>query len=346
MIVSDALGQNIMILIHDIAQLNCIYVFCDSELIDQQWAKDWPKVKGIFIEIISICDSLQQVARQCDQDLISITFIPAHMELNGNRDEVDQSFMYTQLLKEIILETHDDHCKSIKELVAYCRAQYDGYPADLEKIAQFEREYQLRTPIYWYTCPWFLYSMLNRALRHLEVDTILKMGFFIRDLHRNIEQLHSEQTGEDRGRYSTVYRGQGLSNVDFEKLMQTKGGLMSFNNFLSTSTDHEVSLAFAESNLGDPNSSGILFEIKVDQSMSLVPFANLHNVSYFSSEEEILFSMHTLFHINDIKQIDGNDRLSLVELILTSDNDPQLSALTKHLRKETQDGPKRVESTR
>jgi hypothetical protein len=62
--------------------------------------------------------------------------------------------------------------------------------------------------------------MLNRALRLMNVDIIIKMGFFI--------DHHSANS-------FTVYRGQDMSKVDFEQMVKTKGGLISFNNFLSTS---------------------------------------------------------------------------------------------------------------
>ena len=80
----------------------------------------------------------------------------------------------------------------------------------------------------------FLYHLLNWALRDQESDVIIKMGFFICDLHRHIEQLHKEQS-KDFQKEFTVYRGQGISREMFEKLKKTKGGLLSFNNFLSTS---------------------------------------------------------------------------------------------------------------
>ncbi|CAF4007592.1 unnamed protein product, partial [Rotaria sp. Silwood1] len=37
--------------------------------------------------------------------------------------------------------------------------------------------------------------MLNCGLRQMDVDIILKMGFFIRHLHQHIKELHSEQQG-------------------------------------------------------------------------------------------------------------------------------------------------------
>ena len=72
-----------------------------------------------------------------------------------------------------------------------------------------------QTPIWWYTYECFLNPMLNRALRMNDVDIIMKMGFFIGDLHRHIEKLYNEQFGNDQDwkHLLTVYRGQGLSQI-------------------------------------------------------------------------------------------------------------------------------------
>jgi tetratricopeptide (TPR) repeat protein len=170
----------------------------------------------------------------------------------------------------------------------------------------------------------------------MEVDLIIKMGFFVRDLHKHIAKLHTEQYGGHHGSDSfMVYRGQGLSQTDFDQLKKTQGGLLSFNNFLSTSLDRQVSRAFAESNQYNPDLVGVLFEISINPSISTSPFANVRNDSYYQGEEEILFSMHSVFRIGQVKQIDKNDRLWQVDLTLTSDNDPQLHALTKCMQEET-----------
>jgi tetratricopeptide (TPR) repeat protein len=177
--------------------------------------------------------------------------------------------------------------------------------------------------------------MLNRALRTFEVDTIVKMGFFIHDLHQHIKRLYLEQFGGQNVELLTVYRGQGLLTTDFEKLMNTKGGLMSFNNFLSTSADRDIAFAFAESNGSNVNMIGILFEITIDSLASTAVFASLDDVSYYKkNEKEILFSMHTVFRICDIKKIDDNPWLWCVKLKLTNDNDEQLNAITKRMRSE------------
>jgi tetratricopeptide (TPR) repeat protein len=165
------------------------------------------------------------------------------------------------------------------------------------------------------------------------------MGFFIGDLHRQIEQLHTEQFNGDQSDTSfTVYRGQGMSTEHFEQMEKTKGGLMAFNNFLSTSKDRDVSLDFAHDALSNPDLVGILFVMTIDPSVSTTPFASINDVSYFKGkEDEMLFSMHTVFRICDIKSMGENQRLYQVDLTLTSDNDNDLRILADRIRKETEE---------
>jgi tetratricopeptide (TPR) repeat protein len=248
--------------------------------------------------------------------------------------------MYTQIIKEILL-TIDFEPQHFREFVTYCREQFNDSPGGLHNVDIFEGEYSRHTPIWWYTSPWFLYSMLNRALHTMEVDLIIILGFYLSDLHQHITQLHSEQySGQTHSASFIVYCGQGFSEADFDQLVKTKGGLLSFNNFLSTSLDREVSLAFAESNQYHPDLKGILFEITVNTSSSSTAFANVRHVSYYEEEDEILFSMHSIFRIGEMEKIGGNDELWKVELTLTGDHDPQMHAPTEHIREETFSGYK------
>jgi tetratricopeptide (TPR) repeat protein len=250
---------------------------------------------------------------------------------NKNLNKLDPMFMYTQIMKEILLSIKFDQ-QHINEFLDYCHVVFDNNEKNLQTVDKIKQEYHDETPIWWYTCEGFLYSMLNRALRMMDVDIMIKMGFFIDDLHRQIETLHNEQFGNDQ--IFTVYRGQGLSKANFEEMIKTKGGLMSFNSFLSTSKDRNVSLAFAESNGNNPDLIGILFVMTIDSSKSTTPFASIDDVSYFQWEAEVLFSMHTVFRIDDIKPMNENNRLFQVDLTLTSENDKDLRILTDRIREE------------
>jgi hypothetical protein len=110
---------------------------------------------------------------------------------------------------------------------------------------------------------------------------------------------------------------------------------MSFNNFLSTSLDRAVSFCYADSNQENSALIGVLFEITINPSISSSPFADVRNATYYQGEEEILFSMHSVFRIAEVKQIHENNRLWQVTLTLTTNNDPQSHALPEKMREET-----------
>jgi tetratricopeptide (TPR) repeat protein len=337
MIISGSLGQHIVPRIHNMSQVDSIFIFCGNKKRHEQWAKKWPKIKGVFTEITPICEALKQAAQQCEQNAISISFMATGSGVyKRNLDQLDPSFMYTQILKEIILEIEFEP-KHITEFIDYCRGVFVENGGQLKNIKKFEQKYRDETPIWWYTFQCFLYPMLNRALRLMDMDIIIKMGFFISDLHRHIEQLHKKQfSGQNSSKSFTVYRGQGMSKVDFERMTKTKGGLISFNNFLSTSKNHTVSLRFANRAVSNPDLIGILFVMTIDPAQSTTPFAFIIDVSYFKDkEDEVLFAMHTVFRICAITPMDGNHRLFQVELTLTRDNDKDLRVLTDCIRKET-----------
>ncbi|CAF1565532.1 unnamed protein product, partial [Adineta steineri] len=331
MIVSGSLGKYIVRHVHDMFQVDTILIFCNNQEWHKQWAKEWPKIKGVFTDITSICEALKQTAHHCEQNATSISFVAPNAKL----DQLDPSFMYTQILKEILFTiTFED--KHFKEFITYCREVFVENEYELHNIEKLERDYHDQRPIWWYTYQSFLYSMLNQSLRLMDVDIILRMGFFMNDLHRDIQRLHSEQFhGEQSNKTFTVYRGQCLSKEAFTEMTNTKGGLLSFNNFLSTSKDRDVSLLFAPQVATNPDLVGVLFVISINPTHSTTPFACVSDVSYFHTEDEVLFSMHTVFRIGDIHSMDGNNHLYEVNLALTNNNDEDLRALTDRIRQET-----------
>ncbi|CAF3593102.1 unnamed protein product [Adineta steineri] len=331
MIVSGSLGQHIVPRVHNMSQVNSIFIFCGNQKHDEQWIKEWPKIKGVFSDITPICEALKEAVHQCEQNAIPMSFVGANKKL----DQLDPSFMYTQIIKEIVMTIKFEQ-KHIQQYFDYCRNAFADNEEEMINIKRLESQYHQETPIYWYTCQTFLYPMLNRALRLMDGDIIIHMGLFISDLHRHIEQLHQEQyAGSTAADTFTVYRGQGLSAKDFKQMIKIKGSLISFNNFFSTSKDRDLSYAFAESNQANPDLVGILFIMKVDPSQSTSPFALIAGISSFKEEEEILFSMHSVFRVQDIKQMGESNRLYEVILTFTADNDPELSRLTDYIRKES-----------
>jgi hypothetical protein len=241
----------------------------------------------------------------------------------------DQSFIYTQILKETLF-TIEFEPKYITEFSNRCRILLADNDDGLKNVENLEKTYRHHSPIWWYRNDCFLRPMLNWVLSQMNVQLIIKMGFFIGDLHRHIEQFKNQHTGNS----FTVYRGQGMTMNEFEQMKETKNGLISFNNFLSTNKNCNTSLQFAELAANNPDLVGILFKIDINPSNSKAPFASVKDVSYHQDKDEVLFSMHTVFRIDDITSIDENHRIFQVSLTLTNDIDERLHELTDLIREE------------
>jgi hypothetical protein len=85
-----------------------------------------------------------------------------------NLDQLDQTFMYSQIPKEILLKMDFDE-SHVKLLTDHCREQFTDNCSQLNDVHKLESEY---------------------------VDVIVKLGFFVRDLHQHINQLHIDQFGD------------------------------------------------------------------------------------------------------------------------------------------------------
>ena len=346
MIVSGSLGRQVVPEIESKPQLEAVYVFCGKKSAHEEWASKIPKVKGVYTEIKSICKALQIDRENCDRAMVSISF-------NG----IDALFMYTQLLKEAILQIEDDDKKSLKELADYCRNQGD---IDEYEITKLEKEYRNHTPIWWCTAPYFLYSMLNRGLRLMDTEIIIKTGFFsmlnrglrlmdteiiiktgffMRHLQKHMDKVHRQQQAKNPVTTEfVVFRGQGLSHEYLDKMKRSKGSLMAFNNFLSTSRSRDISIGFARQS--NPDDIAVLFVMKIDPQVceqAAISFVDVKDGGYVKKdEEEILFATHSIFRIQGMNMIKDAERNSMWEVYLTlvGENDQEMSELTRHVRKE------------
>ncbi|CAF3469195.1 unnamed protein product, partial [Rotaria socialis] len=215
---SGAIGQHLVPKIHDQPKLNAIYIFCGDKARHQAWAQNWSKIKGVHTSIIPICEALKLAVKQCNQSNISFSIIGVN-EGGSSEDlnRLEPNFMYTQIFKEILLEMEHDQ-KAINDLVTYCRGKYEDNSEELKIINEFQTKYKSSQAILWYTWECFTYKMINCALRKLDGDIIIRMGFFLCDVHRQIEALYKKQISSYQGKVFQAYRGQGMSKENFEEL--------------------------------------------------------------------------------------------------------------------------------
>ena len=60
MIISGALSQHIVPRVHELAKIDSIFIFCGNKTYHEEWARKWPKIKGVFTEIKPICNALKK----------------------------------------------------------------------------------------------------------------------------------------------------------------------------------------------------------------------------------------------------------------------------------------------
>ncbi|CAF1585481.1 unnamed protein product [Adineta steineri] len=158
-IISESLGQQTVPRVHSMSQVDSIFIFCGNRKHHEQWVKNWPKIKGTFTEMIPICEALKGAAHQCEQNAIPMSFVGTNKKL----DQLDPSFVYTQILEETLLTINFEQ-KYIRDYINYCCDVFPDNKKQIENIKRLEDQYHSETPIYWYTRDMFLYPMLNRAL--------------------------------------------------------------------------------------------------------------------------------------------------------------------------------------
>ncbi len=102
----------------------------------------------MFAEISSICEALKQAAQQCEQNAISISFMTTSGDISKkNLDQLDPTFMYTQILKEILLTIKFEQTH-MQELIDHCRAVFAGNKSELKNLDKLQRKYHDKTPIW------------------------------------------------------------------------------------------------------------------------------------------------------------------------------------------------------
>ena len=283
---------------------------------DQTWTKEYQKIKEIFEDIRLIPNRFSEDTIEKEDNQIAISILSSSDINSRDINRQDPSFMYFQLLKEILLNDHlaESEEETKTEMIDYCRRIYLDNPKAIIDLDNFEETFIPELSIYWYTKESFLFQMLNKALWTPQPDVLYKLRYFLRHLYYQI----TSQAEIQREKLSSmiVYRGQTMSKEQIEKIKQNVGGFLSFNNFLSTSLEKEVARNFLVG-----SEFGVLFEMHIDPTIQKFPMVNIELISYLhkdQNEQELLFAMGSVFRIIRIEQ---QKNLYLVQLTLSDQID-------------------------
>jgi pentatricopeptide repeat protein len=237
---------------------------------------------------------------------------------NNENNESNQYFIYSHLLIDYLLRI-----KSIstdeKELISLCKDEYKGNENELNILREFEADYSSDRAIWWYTRETFLYRLLNKAFRMQNLDLLLTFRFFIRDIQRLIEQNKCTHS-------LYVYRSYLMSNEEIQFFKNSVGEFLSINGFFTTNLHREQTISYLNNPDITNDHEKVFFEIAADpHTDSNKPFCNITSLSYFSSEEQIIFTLGSIFRLDSIhQQEDGKDRIWIIRMRLSTEKHKRL----------------------
>ncbi|CAF3371565.1 unnamed protein product [Rotaria sp. Silwood2] len=243
----------------------------------------------------------------------------------------DSSDMWFKIFIEVLLRMNPMLTIYTKQcLIDYCESLDINNEDDKKIIDEIKMESDpSEQAVRWYTSHTFLYKKLNICLRKFQIDDIFNLQYFIVSLHNQLKKLHAEQLEEKQLLTLTVYRGEQLTPDHLARIEQNKGGLLTMNRFVSTSRHFAQAKSYAK--LAKSNRVGVIFEILIDCKRSTQPFADISKLSVYPLEEEILFSVATVFRI---KSIHEKENICCITLLLSNDVDEEHEELTEFIMKE------------
>ncbi|CAF1215534.1 unnamed protein product [Didymodactylos carnosus] len=341
LILSGSFGEIIAPLIFQLSQITFIYIFCLNKIKHETWANhllnNENKIRGVFTHKDFLLTQLAEDAKVLSNNMMPMNVFSLSHHEKSIRDLNKESavFMWNQLLMDVLLRmpTSDE---SKMEMLTECESYYRDNAKELEKVNEFRLNYSSDAAVSWYTRDSFVYRLLNKALRTRDIDIIFKFRFFIADLYRQLQKEYSkfmERFTDDE--YSlTVYRGQHLKADELHELKDNIGRLISINTFMSTTCEKGVASILAGDGSLSPILESILFQIQINTSIDTKPYANIKELSVMKHEDEVLFSIGTIFRIKSVEKATGTGIWS-VKLLLNSETNEHLKVLGEQIRKET-----------
>ncbi|CAF3850166.1 unnamed protein product [Rotaria magnacalcarata] len=240
----------------------------------------------------------------------------------------NKQFIIFQVLLNMMLRL-DQNKYAKDELLEFCPSKYEHESIEMGKINDFEQNYESKDAAKWYTKYSFLYRLLNKSLRIETIDYIVKMRYYIHDLHNQLAELQSSFINTlNPETVLMLYRGQVMKKNQLNEIQDNIGGFMSMNSFISATQDPAVARVF--SGMGEnlqPDEVSVIYEMTIDTNIRSTPYAKIDTIN--PDEQEILFSIGAIFKIEKIDQLSAN--IYSVKLTMTHIDDELWNKLTAHL---------------
>ena len=330
-VMSYEIALNLPSLIHSLRSIIYFFIFNNDEKQEDQveiLIHKYPKIVNIYTDEDQLIKAIQEKIRHIERHYLSFDLFDQKQKSTRNLSKESASFLWHQMLVHVLKQMpQNDSAKNY--MLSKCSNYYRTNQVELNKIEQFRKTYTRDKAISWYTDECFLYKLVNRALRTEDIELLYSFRFFIVDLCIELEKENEKL--KNNGTIK-LYRGQIISNEEFEKLEQSIGVLISTNGFFSTSRNINISLSFVHS--CDKNAcKSVLFQINADPSLNSVIFADIAKLGSLPHEEEVLFSLNSLFKIEQI-HFDSILDLWIIEMTATNEGTDKINQYLKWIQTE------------
>ncbi|CAF1671706.1 unnamed protein product, partial [Adineta ricciae] len=288
----------------ELANVLCLFVICDDDRYGEHLHQ-----KYLTAAVVTIPVKQESLARLVDLrarlEIEQATFSLFNETQKSTRNFRTEfpSFLWTQLLLDVLTHSVENRENAIHEMLDVCRQTYTNNVQQLNAIETFSNTYELeRNAIHWYTKDSFVYRILNEALRTENIDYLYCFRLFISDLCQQLKQERLQSSKPIK-----LYRGQKMAKSEIDKLKQNIGSFISTNGFLSTSRDQNTAMIFLHQKLSEISPiQSVLFEITADPLAKSIIFADIQRLSQLNSEREVLFTVSSVFKIEEV-YFDNND---------------------------------------
>ncbi|CAF1323321.1 unnamed protein product [Rotaria sordida] len=353
---SHSNNQMVVEKVAEYSQVIAIYIVQTEADLTRRSQFSHSKLHGIYSDIPCLAEELSKEYKHhlnYSEMPLSVFHRDKNEKTVRDLNKNNVKFLWFQLLIDILIQIpHNDYAKD--EMLDECRKHF-GIPdnndndekidenmidAEIKKdrakaekdLINFEKNYKSSEALKFYTNDSFLYRLFNRAFRTENIDLLFIFRFFLADMYKHLQKLHSEQFPDKLPR--TMFRGQVMTSSEFNSIKNNIGHLISVNTFFSTTTTRDVAEMY--SGLGeDTKMLSVLFEIEVDTTRSMIkrPFASINELSQFSDEDEVVFSVGSMFRIKYVENQRSVNGYWYVQLELVED-DNEMNELRNDLEQQ------------
>ncbi|CAF1265716.1 unnamed protein product [Rotaria sordida] len=325
LIVSGRLGREIIPKIHQLQQLSSIYIYCMEKKLNEEWAKQFKKVKDVIIHQDNLITRIKsdKRCRVKNEERISFNIYITTDEQPQSTISHNEDFIYSYILINSLLRL-EFNSEEQRQLINLCKTEHKNNKWQLTMIREFKHEYTSDKALLWYLRESFLYRMLNKALEKKDIDQLLLFHFVIRDIHQQLKE--NQYISSIR-----VYCGQIMTFSGIEYLRRSKNGYISINTFLRTNINQDKVLDFLKNSKTYNCDHQTLFIIDADPNIARnKPFADISRFNSFIDDTEILFMTGCIFRLI---QTENDGKIWKIQMELCDHNEPSLKRIFEYKTK-------------